>query len=47
LVQKARRAHHAFLHEVFGSVLVDRDLSDLVRITGRLDASIATGNLPE
>ena len=47
LVQKARRTHHAFLHEVFGSVLVDRDLSDLVRITGRLDASIAKGNLPE
>lgn len=41
LVRKARRTHHAFLHEVFGSVLDDRDIDDLVRVTGRIDISIA------
>ena len=41
LVWKARRQHHAFLHKVFGNVLDDRDVADLVRIMERINVSIA------
>jgi hypothetical protein len=47
LVRKARRTHHDFLHEVFGRVLDDRDIDDLVRVTGRIDVSIAAGEASE
>ncbi|HEY5032348.1 MAG TPA: MarR family transcriptional regulator [Actinomycetes bacterium] len=38
VVRKARRAHHASLKQAFGDALDDRDLDDLVRVMGRLDA---------
>jgi DNA-binding MarR family transcriptional regulator len=37
-VRQARRAHHTFLRHRFSDVLTDRDLADLVRIMGRIDA---------
>jgi DNA-binding MarR family transcriptional regulator len=39
LVRSARKSHHAFLRETFGNALSDRDVADLSRIMGRLDAS--------
>lgn len=38
LVRKARRHHHAWLQEVFGEALDDRDVDDLTRIMGRISA---------
>jgi DNA-binding MarR family transcriptional regulator len=41
LVTKARKGHHALLHETFGDALDDRDVADLTRIMARIDAAIA------
>jgi DNA-binding MarR family transcriptional regulator len=38
LVKKARRSHHAWLQRAFGDALDDRDVADLSRIMGRIDA---------
>ncbi len=38
LVRKARRSHHAWLQRAFGDALDDRDIADLGRIMGRIDA---------
>jgi DNA-binding MarR family transcriptional regulator len=38
LVKKARQSHHAWLQRAFGDALDDRDVADLTRIMGRLDA---------
>jgi DNA-binding MarR family transcriptional regulator len=38
LVKKARQRHHAWLQRAFGDALDDRDVADLTRIMGRLDA---------
>ncbi|MEA5456641.1 MarR family winged helix-turn-helix transcriptional regulator [Sinomonas sp. JGH33] len=38
LVREARQSHHDFLQGTFGDVLSARDLADLTRIMGRLDA---------
>ncbi|HXY16612.1 MAG TPA: MarR family transcriptional regulator [Gaiellaceae bacterium] len=40
LAEKARESHHRLLRETFGSALSDRDVGDLMRIIGRLDAAI-------
>jgi DNA-binding MarR family transcriptional regulator len=40
LVKKAGRSHHELLQQTFGDALDDRDLADLVRIMGRIGASI-------
>jgi DNA-binding MarR family transcriptional regulator len=37
LVRKTRRRHHPFLQHIFGDVLNDRDLADLIRIMKKLD----------
>jgi DNA-binding MarR family transcriptional regulator len=37
LVRKTRRRHHPFLQQIFGEVLNDRDLADLIRIMNKLD----------
>ena len=41
VVRRTRRKHHAFLQELFGDALDDRDLADLSRIMQRLDARSA------
>jgi DNA-binding MarR family transcriptional regulator len=41
LVRHARITHHALLGSTFGTLLSDRDRADLVRIMGRLGASLA------
>ena len=38
LVRKARKSHHAWLQRVFGDALDDRDVADLLRVMGRIDA---------
>jgi DNA-binding MarR family transcriptional regulator len=38
LVRKARETHHAWLQRVFGDALDDRDVADLTRVMGRIDA---------
>jgi DNA-binding MarR family transcriptional regulator len=38
LVKKARQSHHAWLQQAFGDALDDRDVADLSRIMGRIDA---------
>jgi DNA-binding MarR family transcriptional regulator len=38
LARKSRQAHHAWLEQVFGDALDDRDVADLTRIMGRIDA---------
>jgi DNA-binding MarR family transcriptional regulator len=40
LVATARTGHHELLRSTFGAALTDRDVADLARIMGRLDASI-------
>ncbi len=40
VVRKTRRHHHAFLQQIFGDVLDDRDLADVMRIMARLDAGL-------
>lgn len=41
LVRRARESHHAWLQRTFGDALDDRDIADLTRIMGRLDAQVA------
>lgn len=43
MVEAARQGHHDLLQQAFGSVLDDRDLADLVRIMGRISASLPEG----
>jgi DNA-binding MarR family transcriptional regulator len=43
LVRKARKSHHAWVQRAFGEALDDRDVADLTRIMGRLDAQAAVG----
>ena len=38
LVKKARDSHHAWLQQAFGDALDDRDVADLSRIMGRINA---------
>ncbi len=38
--ERARLGHHELLRQHFGDVLDDRDLADLIRIMGRIDASL-------
>jgi DNA-binding MarR family transcriptional regulator len=38
LVRKARLTHHAWLQRAFGDALDDRDVADLARIMGQIDA---------
>jgi DNA-binding MarR family transcriptional regulator len=38
LVKKARQSHHAWLQQAFGDALDDRDVADLTRVMGRIDA---------
>jgi DNA-binding MarR family transcriptional regulator len=40
LVEEARQGHHDLLQRMFGDVLDDRDLADLIRIMGRISASL-------
>jgi len=40
LVERARASHHVLLRRTFGDALDDRDVSDLTRIMGRIDASL-------
>ena len=40
VVRKTRQRHHAFLQQIFGDVLDDRDLADLTRIMTRLNARL-------
>jgi len=40
LVERARAGHHELLRGTFGRALNDRDVADLTRIMGRIDASI-------
>jgi DNA-binding MarR family transcriptional regulator len=40
VVRKTRQQHHAFLQQIFGDVLGDRDLADVMRIMARLDAGM-------
>ena len=40
VVRRTRPRHHAFLQHVFGDVLDDHDLADLIRIMARLDAGL-------
>ena len=37
LVRKARQGHHAWLQQLFGDALDDRDLADLTRVMDRID----------
>ncbi|MGZ4241498.1 MAG: MarR family winged helix-turn-helix transcriptional regulator [Actinomycetota bacterium] len=39
LVRSARAGHHDMLRRTFGKALTDRDLADLARIMGKIDAS--------
>jgi DNA-binding MarR family transcriptional regulator len=39
-VADARTGHHELLRRTFGRALTDRDLADLTRVLGRLDASV-------
>lgn len=41
LVKKARQTHHAWLQRAFGDALDDKDLADLRRVMGRIDAQTA------
>lgn len=41
VARKARHSHHEFLRQAFAEALDDRDLADLARIMGRINASIA------
>ena len=41
LVRKARQRHHVWLQRAFGDALDDRDVADLARIMGRIDAHAA------
>jgi DNA-binding MarR family transcriptional regulator len=41
LVKKARRSHHELLQQTFGDALDDRDVADLTRIMGRIEAALA------
>ena len=41
LVKKARRGHHELLQRTFGDALDDRDVADLTRVMGRIEATIA------
>jgi DNA-binding MarR family transcriptional regulator len=38
LVRKARQTHHAWLQQAFGDALDDRDIVDLTRVMGRIEA---------
>src|SRR4051794_25938130 len=38
LVRKARQSHHVWLQRAFGDALDDRDIADLARVMGRIDA---------
>jgi DNA-binding MarR family transcriptional regulator len=38
LVEQARESHHALLRQRFGAALSDRDLADLTRVLGRIEA---------
>jgi DNA-binding MarR family transcriptional regulator len=38
LVRKARQTHHAWLQQAFGDALDDRDIADLTRVMGRIEA---------
>jgi DNA-binding MarR family transcriptional regulator len=38
LVRKTRQKHHLFLQRIFGDVLAERDLADLIRIMHKIDA---------
>jgi DNA-binding MarR family transcriptional regulator len=40
LVDGARTTHHALLRRTFGAALTDRDVADLMRVLGRIDASV-------
>ena len=40
LVAQARASHHDLLRRTFGAALSDRDLADLTRVMGRIDASV-------
>jgi len=40
VIRKTREHHHAFLQQIFGDVLDDRDLADVMRIMARLDAGM-------
>ncbi len=40
VLRKTRQHHHAFLQQIFGDVLDDRDLADVMRIMARLDAGM-------
>jgi DNA-binding MarR family transcriptional regulator len=40
VVRKTRQHHHGFLQQIFGDVLDDRDLADVMRIMARLDAGM-------
>jgi DNA-binding MarR family transcriptional regulator len=42
LVKKARQSHHESLQRTFGHALDDRDVADLTRILGRIDATISS-----
>ena len=39
LVRMARESHHAWVQQAFGDALDDRDVADLSRIMGRIDAA--------
>jgi DNA-binding MarR family transcriptional regulator len=39
VVRKARESHHAWVQQVFGDALDDRDVADLTRIMARIDAA--------
>ena len=43
LVRRARDSHHRWLQQAFGDALDDRDVADLTRIMGRIDARTAQG----
>lgn len=40
LAGQARLSHHELLRQTIGKALTDRDVADLTRIMGRIDASI-------
>ena len=40
LVRKVRQSHHAWLQQVFGDALDDRDVAELTRIMERINARI-------
>jgi len=43
LVDTARASHHDLLREAFGDVLSDRDVADLARVMGRIEAAMPAG----